>query len=215
MSRELTDPVKWFNENFRQYVDKMSLEQEHMQGYVELLDRFQGLVGENGKILDAGCGWGRDVNYFIENGYDATGIDKAPAPLKFGAKKYKKNKVGEKLHRMDVTDLAFQKNTFDGVWCNSVIHFYEPKEMSKPVAEMARVLKKGGILYINFKLTKESPEPDVREEEDGSLVERYLVPRELIKDILKQNKLKYLEKESEVNTEDFENPVWSIFCRKK
>ncbi len=215
MSRELTDPVKWFNENFRQYVDKMSLYQKHMQGYVQLLKKFEKLVGESGRILDAGCGWGRDVNYFLENGYDTTGIDRAPKPLEFGADKYKANNMGEKLHRMDVKNLGFQKNTFDGIWCNSVIHFYPPEKIHKPVSELSRVLKKDGVLYINFKLTKGSPEPDIREEEDGSLVKRYLYPRQLIKEILEENNLKILKEESEINTEDFENPVWSIFCSKK
>ena len=215
MSRELTNPVKWFNENFRQYVEKMSLDKEHMQGYKELLNHFQQMLDKDAKILDAGCGWGRDVNYFLDNGYDAIGVDKAPAPLKFGSKKYKANNVGSKLHRMDVAELGFQKNTFDGVWCNSVIHFYEPDKMHKPISEMSRVLKKGGLLYINFKLTEGSPEPDVREESDGALVERYLVPAEMIKNLLEENGLKYLEGESLVNTEDFENHVWSIFCRKK
>lgn len=215
MSEELTDPVKWFNENFRQYVDKMSLDQKHMQGYVQLLGKFEKLLGENSRILDAGCGWGRDVNYFIENGYNAVGVDKAPMPLKFGAKKYSSNKVGEKLHRMDVADLAFQNESFDGIWCNSVIHFYPPSRIQKPVSELSRVLKKDGILYINFKLTDSGPEPDVRQEEDGSLVERFLYPRQEIRKLLQENNLEILEKESEVNTEDFENPVWSIYCRKK
>lgn len=120
-----------------------------------------------------------------------------------------------KFQRMDITQLGFENEIFDGIWCNSVIHFYKPENMDKLVSELSRALKKDGILYINFKLTEGKPESDIREEEDGSLVKRYLISPGHIKKILKKNNLEIIEEESEVNTEDFENPVWGIFCRKK
>ncbi|MFB6241938.1 MAG: class I SAM-dependent methyltransferase [Candidatus Nanosalina sp.] len=209
MNPELTDPVEWFNENFEPMIEKYSLEKDYMQGYVELLEKFGKLVS-SGKVLDAGCGWGRDVNYFNRNGLNALGVDRAPRPLKYA----EENMHGE-FQRMDVAHLAFRDETFDGVWCNSVIHFYKPGKMRKPVSELARVLKKGGILYINFKLTEGEPEPDVREEEDGSLVKRYLILQEYARELLEKSNLEVLGEYCEVNTEDFENPVWSVFCRKK
>ena len=209
MSQEVTDPVEWFNENFEPMIEKFSLDREYMQGYVQLLEKFVEIV-DSGKVLDAGCGWGRDVNFFNENGLDATGIDMASKPMEYA----QENMDGD-FQRMDIAYLAFQDEKFNGVWCNSVIHFYEPEKMHKPVSELARVLKKDGILYINFKLTEENPEPDVREEEDGSYVKRYLMPREKIEKILEDNNLEILEEYSEVNTEDFEKPVWGVFCRKK
>lgn len=209
---ETVDPVKWFNENFEQYVDQMSLDQKHMQGYVRLLQNFCMLVGQNGKVLDTGCGWGRDVNYLLEKGYDAAGVDKAPRPLRYGQENYEK--VGDRLRRMDIGDLDFQDETFDGVWCNSVIHFYKPEKMRKVLLELQRVLKTNGILYINFKLTEGAPEKDIRTEEDGSKVKRYLVPKKEVEDMMPEN-LEILREPSEINTEDFENPVWGIFCRKK
>ncbi len=82
MTQDLTDPVDWFNENFEPMIEKFSLERDHMKGYVRLLEKFTQLVGY-GKILDAGCGWGRDVNYFNQNGLDAVGVDMAPEPLEY------------------------------------------------------------------------------------------------------------------------------------
>lgn len=209
MSQELADPVEWFNENFEPMIEKFSLDREYMQGYVQLLEKFVELV-DSGKVLDAGCGWGRDVNFFEENGLDATGVDMAPVPLEYAQENNRGN-----FKRMDIGYLAFQDEKFDGIWCNSVIHFYEPEKMDRPVSELSRVLKKDGILYINFKMTEGESEADIREEEDGSNVKRYLMPRKRIEEILERNQLEILSEYSEVNTEDFENPVWGVFCRKK
>jgi len=215
MSEETLDPVTWFNENFEQFVEPLSLEREGMKEYRDLLERFGKLLGGNGKILDAGCGWGRDVNYFVQNGFDAHGIDKAPRPLSYGIDNYPVQDMENRLHRMDVADLGFKDQTFDGVWCNSVIHFYPPEKMSEPVSELSRVLKENGVLYISFKLSEDKPRSSIRTEKDGSKVKRYLMPPEKIQELLKKHDMDIIREQSEIEREKFEHPVWNIFCRKR
>ena len=44
------------------------------------LDRFLGLVPRDGAIVDIGCGSAQPIaRYFIEKGYDVTGVDSSPA----------------------------------------------------------------------------------------------------------------------------------------
>ena len=216
MSEDTTDPVKWFNENFEQFVEPLSLEKERMEGYRKLLENFSKIIGENGEILDAGCGWGRDVNYFVQQGFDAQGIDKAPRPLNYGVNNYPVKDMNERLQKMDIDELEFIDQKFDGVWCNSVIHFYPPEKMNQPLSELSRVLKKGGLLYISFKLAEgQEPETNIRTEKDGSKIKRYLLPPEKIQELLEKHGLEIIRRDSEMEREKFENPVWNIFCRKK
>ena len=39
---------------------------------------FCSFLPENGKIIDVGCGPGRDMRYFLDQGYATTGIDLYP-----------------------------------------------------------------------------------------------------------------------------------------
>src|SRR3989344_6150469 len=66
------------------------------------------------KILDAGCGSGRDSAYLTEDGYDVTGIDLSEEMIKIAkTKSYAKFKI------MDFRNISFKKESFDGVWCMS------------------------------------------------------------------------------------------------
>jgi len=205
---ETEDPVNWFNENFREMVETYSLDKDYMQGYMDLLETFCDLV-EGEKVLDAGCGWGRDVDYFQRNGFEAKGIDLAEEALAFA----RQNMQGEFI-RSDIKDTGFEDESFQGIWCNSVIHFYPEEEMKEIISEISRITSPGGVFYLSFKLTEDSPESFIRREEDGSRIRRYLVTRSFAEEALKRNGFRVLEEHSEVNEEGFENPVWNVFCRR-
>ena len=98
-------------------------------------------------ILDIGCGPGRDVKFLMKNGYQVIGIDYSDGMLKEAKKKVTKGD----FRKMDMRDLKFEKNTFDGIWsCGSVIHI--PKsDVKKVLKGFRRVLKPNGILYIAVK----------------------------------------------------------------
>ena len=46
------------------------------------LNKFISFIPKGGKILDAGCGAGRDVSYFYEEEFDVIGIDMSDGLLK-------------------------------------------------------------------------------------------------------------------------------------
>ena len=98
-------------------------------------------------ILDVGCGPGRDVKYLMMNGYQVIGIDYSDGMLKEAKRRVPKGD----FRKMDMRNLKFEKNTFDGIWaCGSVIHI--PKsEVKKVLIGFNRVLKPNGILYMCLK----------------------------------------------------------------
>ncbi|MDY6769387.1 MAG: class I SAM-dependent methyltransferase [Candidatus Nanohaloarchaea archaeon] len=97
-------------------------------------------------ILDAGCGHGRDVEYFVEQGFDAVGVDLADGMVEYAAA----NKRGE-FHRMDLRDIAFDDATFDGIWASASLFFLPPDDIPAALPELHRVLGLSGVLQANFK----------------------------------------------------------------
>ena len=96
------------------------------------------------KILDIGCGPGRDAKFFFENGFEVVGIDLTSNFIKIASKLV----PNAKFIKMDMRKLEFPENYFDGVWvCASFLHI--PKEEAKStLLEFRKVLKTGGLMYV-------------------------------------------------------------------
>lgn len=112
--------------------------------FKEVQDKFLKVLPGK-KILDFGCGSGRDTKYFLDNGYDVIAIDGSEELCK-KASKY----TGIKVKHMLFQELD-EKDTYDGIWaCSSILHLN--KEELKPVLlKMIEALKKHGIIYTSFK----------------------------------------------------------------
>lgn len=117
---------------------------------------FEKYLKPGAKILDLGCGSGRDSKYFLNKGYDVTAIDGSQEICKY-ASEYLQRSV--QCVRFD--DMKFQ-DEFDGVWaCASLLHV----EADKLIDVMKKVwnsLKTDGILYASFKYGTEEREKDGR-----------------------------------------------------
>lgn len=97
------------------------------------------------KVLEGGCGLGQNVWGLGRAGYEVYGVDNAEETLE----KVRKIEPGLRLYRGDVRALDFPDNSFDGYWSLGVIeHFWTGYESI--LAEMARVVKPGGYLFLTF-----------------------------------------------------------------
>ena len=106
---------------------------------------FLKLIPENGKILDLGCGSGRDSKEFINRGYKVTAVD--------GSEKLAKE--ASKLIKQKVIISTFQelklKEKFDGIWaCASLLHINRD-ELKIVLRKLYENLKDDGIFYMSFK----------------------------------------------------------------
>jgi ubiquinone/menaquinone biosynthesis C-methylase UbiE len=173
------DTEEYYSRVAEKYAEEQSFEEmpdDAEKSLKKLLNKFMKRV-ESGAILDAGCGPGRDTEYFASNGFRAAGIDSAPGMIE---KATERNNQRAKYAVMDITDIGFDDATFDGVWCNTVMQFIPRNQMKKAVSELHRVLKPGGKMYITFKL---GTGEHVR---DSDGLTRYLVPKKEVLKLLKR-----------------------------
>ena len=112
--------------------------------FKETQDKFLQLLSGK-KVLDFGCGSGRDTKYFIESGYAVTAIDGSEELCK-SASAY----TGIQVKHMLFQDLD-EADCYDGIWaCSSILHL--PKgELRTVIKKMSRALKPNGIIYTSFK----------------------------------------------------------------
>ena len=104
---------------------------------------FLALVGGK-RILDCGCGPGRDSAHFAQLGYKPLGVDISSQMLALAASK------GLNVVRMDFEHLGFADEVFDGVWAfHSLMH--APKyKLPLVLCDIFRILKPGSPLLASF-----------------------------------------------------------------
>lgn len=98
------------------------------------------------RVLDAGCGTGRIARRLADRGCAVTGIDLSPGMLAMARRDHPDLEVAQG----SVTDLPFPEAAFDGVLCwYSLIHLTDD-ELPVALAEVARVLRPGGLVLVAF-----------------------------------------------------------------
>ena len=102
-----------------------------------------------GKLLDLGCGGGRDSAYFASLGFEVTAIDGSEELCKRVKENYGIHALCIKFE-----DLSFVE-AFDAVWaCASLLHV-KKADMKKVLEKVSAALKLGGVLYASFKYGSE------------------------------------------------------------
>jgi tellurite methyltransferase len=106
------------------------------------------------RVLDAGCGGGRNLVYFLKSGYDVCGIDessRAIAQVTQLAANLAPQLPRENFRVEAVEDISFDNASFDVVISSAVLHFARDQEhWQGMVGEMWRVLKPGGIFFARL-----------------------------------------------------------------
>ncbi len=110
------------------------------------LEDFASLLPENAHVLDVGCGAGIPTSKFlIKRGIKVTGIDLSDKMLSLA----RDNVPNAKFFKMDMNELKFEENTFDGIVSVYTL-FHVPKKNHLDIfKKFFKILKPGGILLIN------------------------------------------------------------------
>ena len=105
------------------------------------------------KILDVGCGGGRHLKLFAENGFQTYGIDISQEIINYAECLMKKNHLKSIIKKSEMNSLDFESDYFDAVISFGVFYYSDSVNMKKCISELYRVLKKDGKGFINLRTT--------------------------------------------------------------
>ena len=111
----------------------------------KLRNAFAAYLPAEARVIDLGCGSGRDVMAFGDMGHEASGLDASKELVELAKERLEvKASVGDM-----VTWRASEP--YDGIWCcASLIHLNE-EEKKRFFGNLQYNLKPGGVIYISVK----------------------------------------------------------------
>jgi SAM-dependent methyltransferase len=109
------------------------------------------------RVLDAGCGDGRNVIYLLRAGFDVLGIDRtadAVARVRTVAATLAPQLPGDNFRAGEIDALPWPDAHVDAVVCSAVLHFAsDPNHFGRMLQEMWRVLRPGGVFFARLAST--------------------------------------------------------------
>ncbi|MFN9503365.1 MAG: DUF3427 domain-containing protein [Rubrivivax sp.] len=108
--------------------------------------RFLAKLKPHARLLDAGCGSGRDAKSFADAGHQVSAFDASPSLAQLASEHCQFPVAVRRFEDVD------EVSAFDGIWCCASLLHVAPETMPDVLARLWRALKPGGTLYASFKL---------------------------------------------------------------
>ena len=147
----MEESIKYYDEHCEQYA-RATFDVDMTAVYQPFLE----LVPAGGRLLDAGCGSGRDALSFSKLGFEVEAFDASAKCVEHA----------RELTGLDVGQLRFDEmdfeDEFDGIWaCASLLHV-DRNELEDVLGRFHRALRTRGAMYLSFKEGREDSEKDGR-----------------------------------------------------
>ncbi len=132
-----------------------TLQEQFGQIDIYLFDQLlKGRIAPGMRILDAGCGSGRNIVYFLREGYEVHAVDPdvhAVESVRALARKLAPALPESNFSVQAVEQMSFEDEWADVVICNTVLHFARDDEHFESMLHGAwRVLKPGGLFFCRL-----------------------------------------------------------------
>ena len=133
----------------------MTLQEQFGQIDIYLFDQLlRGRIRPGMRVLDAGCGGGRNLVYLLREGFDVHAVDEDPEAITYVKEMAASLAplLPQAQIRVDAVErMSFPDAAFDVVISNAVLHFArDDAHFESMVREMWRVLKPGGLLFARL-----------------------------------------------------------------
>jgi len=103
------------------------------------------------KILDCGAGWANTkLALFYQHGYEAYGLEISREALDEAVGFCRENDYSLNLIQADMRHIPFADESFSFVYSYNAISFMTKPDIQSSVNEIKRVLKPGGLCFVNF-----------------------------------------------------------------
>jgi SAM-dependent methyltransferase len=133
----------------------MSVQEQFGQIDIYVFDQIlRGNIGPGMVILDAGCGYGRNLVHLLREGCEIFALDGDPegvAHVRQLAAMLAPTLPPENFQTGAIEQMPFSDAFADVVLCNSVLHFArDDRHFRAMLAELWRVLRPGGLLFTRL-----------------------------------------------------------------
>ena len=132
--------LDYYNKNSEEYFNS-TLNVDMTNTYKPFLK----LVPKDGKILDLGCGSGRDSMNFMKLGYEVTAVDGSKELAKKASALLGKEVIASTFEELEL------KEKFHGIWaCASLLHI-KREDLKTVLNNLYNNLEDNGVFYMSFK----------------------------------------------------------------
>ena len=112
------------------------------------------------KVLDLGCGAGRNAIYMARRSFEVYGIDISDEGVKVAKRRIASGEPYVHLKLGSMFSLPYRDDSFDAAISITVIHHGRLKWIKRTIRELKRVLKPGGLIFVTvpkMRLDKDIP----------------------------------------------------------
>lgn len=110
------------------------------------------IVNNVKNILIPGIGYGRNAKVFRDNGMTVSGIEISKTAIDL-SQKYFGNDLT--IHHGSVTEMPFDSNQYEGIFCYALIHLLDKNERIKLITDCYNQLTENGFMVFTT-ITKEA-----------------------------------------------------------
>lgn len=108
----MNDSLQYYNQHAKEFFDST-----RDVKFKDMQERFLKYLQPGDRILDFGCGSGRDTRYFMDRGFETDAIDGSEELVRITSEY-----TGIEVRQMYFQNLD-EKEAYDGIWaCSSILH---------------------------------------------------------------------------------------------
>lgn len=140
--------VDWYDQNAELYDRNANRcnPKDHVSSFISQLP-------PGARILDAGCGNGRDMETFKEFGFDVHGFDASRMMCGLSAQRVG---ASERVRQLSFSQYADPTDSWDGIWAMASLVHVEDEDIGDVVHNLTRSLRPGGIFFAALKIGEEN-----------------------------------------------------------
>jgi len=175
------------------------------------LNLFTNYLDRNAKILDLGCGSGRDSAIFSQMGFQVVGVDLSIELLRIA----KSTAPNVHFIKKDIRFLDFEDFSFNGIWASAILLHIHKSEIPSLIDSLYRILVNEGVLYLSVKKGQgDEFVPDIRYGDSAYKYWSYFSQEDLSNLLVKSGFILLKSEISNTNSSYSTNPWINIICQK-
>lgn len=181
----------------RYYSDNALILKEKYSGTEDLFSPlFLKHLPTGSRVLDIGCGSGRDLAYLKKSGFAVTGADNSKEMLQAAVEKYPE--LASVLYRSGLPELPQVNGPYDGMLCSALFQHIPDDLLRDSFRRIRELLSPGGIFLLSFPVRYPGIDPQTNRDTHGRLF--YIRPKEIYSKLIEGFGLKLLEETTQADS---------------